>query len=40
MLNYQLFPRSVAITPEIQNIVDCFQLEYEKIDSDRKGNRK
>ena len=33
MLNYQLFPRSVAITPEIQNIIDCFKIEYTKIDS-------
>ena len=33
MLNYQLFPRSVAITKEMQNIIDCFIIEYEKIDS-------
>ena len=33
MLNYQLFPRSVAITEEIQNIINCFLVEYEKINS-------
>ncbi len=33
MLNYQLFPRSVAITKEIQNVIDCFSTEYNKIDS-------
>lgn len=33
MLNYQLFPRSVSITTEIQNIIDCFAAEYKKIDS-------
>ena len=33
MLNYQLFPRSCAITKEIQDIIHCFELEYEKIDS-------
>ena len=34
MLNYQLFPRSVAITEEIQNIIDCFLAEYDKINSE------
>lgn len=33
MLNYQLFPRSVAISREIQAVLDCFAAEYDKIDS-------
>ena len=37
MLNYQLFPRSVSITKEIQNIIDCFAIEYEKIDSSKNN---
>lgn len=37
MLNYQLFPRSVSITKEIQNIIDCFVIEYEKIDSSKNN---
>ena len=37
MLNYQLFPRSVSITKEIQNIIDCFVAEYEKIDSSKNN---
>ncbi|MCR5126142.1 MAG: hypothetical protein K6B43_13270 [Treponema sp.] len=37
MLNYQLFPRSVAITPEIQSVIDCFSDEYEKIDSSKNN---
>ena len=34
MLNYQLFPRSNAVTKEIQDVIDCFADEYEKINSD------
>lgn len=34
MLNYQLFPRSVAITPEIKDIIDCFMSVYDKINSE------
>ena len=37
MLNYQLFPRSVSITSEIQNVIDCFASEYEKIDSSKNN---
>ena len=33
MLNYQLFPRSNALTTEIRNVIDCFTVEYNKIDS-------
>lgn len=33
MINYQLFPRSVAITPEIRNIITCFDNVANKIDS-------
>ena len=33
MLNYQLFPRSVAISDDIKNAIACFEKEYEKIDS-------
>lgn len=33
MLNYQLFPRSVSIAKELQDVIKCFLVEYEKIDS-------
>lgn len=33
MLNYQLFPRSVSIAKELQNVIKCFMVKYEKIDS-------
>lgn len=33
MLNYQLFPRSNALTTEIRDVIDCFSVEYDKIDS-------
>lgn len=33
MLNYQLFPRSNALTTEIQNVINCFAVEYDNIDS-------
>lgn len=33
MLNYQLFPRSVAISDDIKDIISCFEKEYGKIDS-------
>lgn len=39
MLNYQLFPRSVSITKEIQSIIDCFSAEYEKIDSSSNNHK-
>lgn len=32
-LNYQLFPRSFGITVEIQNVINCFELNYNKIKS-------
>lgn len=34
MINYQLFPRSVAITEEIQRIIDCFKSIADEIDSE------
>lgn len=36
MINYQLFPRSVAITDEINKIIDCFIRENDSIDSSNK----
>ena len=33
MINYQLFPRSVAITKEISDVLTCFENVSEKIDS-------
>lgn len=33
MLNYQLFPRSHGLTSEIQDVIECFVAEYDKIDS-------
>ncbi len=33
MINFQLFPRSKGISKEIQAIVDCFELEVERIKS-------
>lgn len=26
MINYQFFPRSRGVTPEIQKIIDCFKV--------------
>ncbi len=37
MLNYQLFPRYHAVTKEIQDVIDCFAAEYQKIRSDMKN---
>lgn len=40
-LRYQLFPRSFGISPKIQDILDCFQANYETIKSpehDLKSN--
>ena len=34
MLNYQLFPRSNALTKEIQDVINCFIAEYDKINSE------
>ncbi|MCZ6774899.1 MAG: hypothetical protein O7D34_00400 [Ignavibacteria bacterium] len=33
MLRYQLFPRSVGITEQIQQVIDCFELIYGRIKS-------
>jgi hypothetical protein len=33
MIRYQLFPRSFGISNEILNIVNCFELHYDKIKS-------
>lgn len=33
MLSYQLFPRSNAVITEIQDVINCFAAEYDKIDS-------
>jgi hypothetical protein len=33
MLRYQLFPRSVGLTQELQNVILCFEAVYEEIKS-------
>ena len=33
MLRFQFFPRSQGITKDIQAVISCFELEYEKIKS-------
>lgn len=33
MLKYQLFPRSVGIIEQIQQVIDCFNLVYDQIKS-------
>ena len=33
MLRYQLFPRSVGITEQIQQVIKCFELVYDEIKS-------
>lgn len=34
MLSYQLFPRSNALTKEIQDVINCFDVDYDKINSE------
>lgn len=34
MINFQLFPRSVAITEEIQKVINCFKKVSNEIDSE------
>lgn len=33
MLKYQLFPRSVGITEQIQHVIECFERTYDQIKS-------
>ncbi len=33
MLNYQLFPRSVGLTPQIEQVIACFEAVYDDIRS-------
>lgn len=33
MLKYQLFPRSFGIIPEVKQVIDCFEKNYEAIKS-------
>ena len=33
MLNYQFFPRSNGLTTAMQDVINCFVAEYDKIDS-------
>ena len=33
MLRFQLFPRSVGITTQIQQVIECFNLAYDRIKS-------
>ncbi len=35
-LRFQFFPRSIAVTPSIGLVVDCFQRNYEKISSNTR----
>ena len=37
MLKYQFFPRSIAVTKDIAVIIDCFQRNFERIDSSYKN---
>ena len=39
MLNYQLFPRSNALTAEIRDVINCFSAEYAKINSEANNLR-
>ena len=34
MLNYKFFPRSNALIKEIEDVINCFSAEYDKIDSE------
>jgi hypothetical protein len=36
MLRYQLFPRSVGLTEELQRVIGCFETIYEEIKSPEK----
>jgi hypothetical protein len=39
MLRYQLFPRSVGLTPELRQLIQCFEVVYDEIKSpDKKLN--
>jgi len=33
MLKYQLFPRSFGITPEVKEVIECFEKHYDNIKS-------
>lgn len=33
MLKYQLFPRSFSLLPEIKDVIDCFENNYDRIKS-------
>ncbi len=33
MLKYQLFPRSISVLPEIKEVINCFENNYDKIKS-------
>lgn len=37
MLRYQFFPRSIAVTQNISAIIQCFQRNFEKINSDNNN---
>ncbi|HQZ97940.1 MAG TPA: hypothetical protein PLP21_16590 [Pyrinomonadaceae bacterium] len=37
MLRYQFFPRSTAVTHEISEIIQCFQRNFEQINSDNNN---
>lgn len=38
MLRYQFFPRSIAVTQDIAAIIDCFQRNFERINSNHKNH--
>lgn len=37
MLKYQFFPRSIAVTQDIATVIECFQRNFEKIDSSNRN---
>ncbi len=37
MLRYQFFPRSIAVTQDIGSVIECFQRNFEKINSNENN---
>jgi len=35
MLNYRIFPATGIVNSNFQNVIDCFEAEYDKIDSEK-----
>ena len=38
-MKYQFFPRSIGVTPAIAEVIQCFELIFDKIDSARNNLR-